>query len=62
MLLKSTHLRGVDLRRERRRRLVRQPRRTLNWRRVIRWSGESGKMILAEGDGSKMAGFGVAGW
>jgi hypothetical protein len=40
------HSGGTVWRAERRRRLVIAARRTLNWTRVIKWSGASGKTML----------------
>ena len=53
---------GVVWTPESKRRLVRQARRTLNWRRVIRWSEERGKIILTGGGLQNGAKFGVVGW
>lgn len=53
---------GLVSRPESRRWLVMQPRRTLYWRRVIRWSEERGNMMLIEDCLSDLAGFVVAGW
>ena len=53
---------GVVWRPESKRRLVRQARRALNWRRVIRWSEERGKIIFTDGGLQNGAEFGVVSW